>query len=231
LKVLAAEFVTSAASVAGAPSDPGPRVALVGRSNVGKSSLINALAGRSIARTSATPGRTRLANFYRVTLAATGGRKSTLFLVDLPGYGYARGGRDAQRAFGGLVESLFAGGGRRPGAGGRVPAQGGRPPASDPRPPAPDLAALLVVDARHPGLEADRGARNWLAASGIAFGVVATKVDKLSRAERSRALREIAATLEGPALAFSAATGEGRDELWSMIAELARGRAERPARE
>jgi GTP-binding protein len=203
LKVLAAEFVTSAASVAGAPSDPGPRVALVGRSNVGKSSLINALAGRSIARTSATPGRTRLANFYRVTLAATGGRKSTLFLVDLPGYGYARGGRDAQLEFARLVEGVFGG----------------------------IEAALLVVDARHPGLDADRGARTWLAASGIAFGVVATKVDKLSRAERSRALREIAATLEGPALAFSAATGEGRDELWSMIAELAQGRAERPARE
>jgi GTP-binding protein len=217
LKVLAAEFVTSAASVAGAPSDPGPRIALVGRSNVGKSSLINALAGQPIARTSATPGRTRLANFYRVTLAApaqpgTGGRRSTVYLVDLPGYGYAR----VQIAFAQLAESFFADGTRLPSEG---PAGTGI------------AAALLVVDARHPGLGADRHARDWLADRGVAYGVVATKVDKLSRAERERAMRGMAATLEGPALAFSAATGEGRDELWSMIAELGRARAERPARE
>jgi GTP-binding protein len=179
---------------------------------VGKSSLINALAGRRIARTSATPGHTRLANFYRVTFASPGraGRGlGSIWLVDLPGYGYARGGSDAQRAFAQIAEGLFAGGTRL-------------------QPRSGVTAALLVVDARHPGLEADRDAGDWLAARGIAYGVVATKADKLSRAARARAIRSLTATLEGPALAFSAATGEGRDDLWRMIAELARAQAARP---
>ncbi|MGH9314525.1 MAG: ribosome biogenesis GTP-binding protein YihA/YsxC [Vicinamibacterales bacterium] len=204
MKVLTAAFVTSAVSAAGAPPDPGPRIALVGRSNVGKSSLINALAGQQIARTSATPGRTRLANFYRVTLAPPS--MPPVWLVDLPGYGYARGGLDARRAFARVVGEFFGGGTGVP-------------------------AALLVVDARHPGLEADRDARDWLAACGVEFGVVATKADKLSRAERGRAMRDITATLESPALAFSAATGEGRDDLWRMIAELARAQTPRPGLE
>jgi GTP-binding protein len=179
---------------------------------VGKSSLINALAGRRIARTSATPGRTRLANFYRVTFASPGrpgGAPAVVWLVDLPGYGYARSGVEAQRAFAQIAEGLFAGGTRL-------------------QPRSGVAAALLVVDVRHPGLDADRDAADWLTARGIAFGVVATKADKLSRAARARAIRTLTATLEGPALAFSAATGEGRDDLWKMIAELARAQAARP---
>lgn len=144
-----------------------------------------------------------------------------VWLVDLPGYGYARGGPDARRAFAGIAEELFAEKGTVPFSPDRAREKG----------TVPFSAALLVVDARHPGLEADQAAREWLAARGLAFGVVATKVDKLSRAERLRAMREITATLEGPALAFSAATGEGRNELWRMIAELARAQTARPPRE
>jgi len=97
MKVLDAQFVTSAVDAAGIPKDGVPHVALVGRSNVGKSTLVNALAGRSIARTSAAPGKTRLANLYRVTVdgGPGGPGRWRVYFADLPGYGYARGGRDS----------------------------------------------------------------------------------------------------------------------------------------
>ena len=90
-----AEFITSAVDAGGVSEERLPEVALVGRSNVGKSSLINALVAE-VARTSATPGKTRLANFYRVT----GRARRPFFLVDLPGYGYARGGRRVRASSG-----------------------------------------------------------------------------------------------------------------------------------
>jgi GTP-binding protein len=210
LKVLRAEFVTSAADVAGAPRDPAPRVALVGRSNVGKSSLINALAGRRIARTSATPGKTRLANFYRVTLPGPGPK--ALWLVDLPGYGYARGGAAAAREFARIAESFFGSQAEK----GTVTFSPETPREKGTVP----FSALLVVDARHPGLAADREAGAWLGARGVAYGVVATKIDKLSRAARARHIGDMTTAFDGPVLPFSAATGEGRDDLWTLIAEL-----------
>ena len=94
LKLLNADFVTSAAQADGIPRDEVARVALAGRSNVGKSSLINALCRLKIARTSAAPGKTRLLNFYRITMEGGPGGPGRwpVYLVDLPGYGYARGG-------------------------------------------------------------------------------------------------------------------------------------------
>ena len=185
-----AEFVTSAASAGGFPRDRLPEVALVGRSNVGKSSLINALVKRTIARTSAAPGKTRLANYYRVQ--PDGGR--AFYLVDLPGYGYARGGDPAAEEFRRLADSYFD----REGARG----------------------ALLLVDARHPGLEADLAAWEWLQAQPLPKAVVATKVDKLTRAERARHSRQLDSLFQGPVRLVSAHSGEGLEELWKLIVKL-----------
>src|SRR3954467_3222385 len=99
-----ASFVTSAAGAGDFPRDRLPELAVVGRSNVGKSSLINALVRQQLARTSATPGKTRLANFFRVQR----GTAPAFHLVDLPGYGYARGGDASAREFQRLAEAYFA---------------------------------------------------------------------------------------------------------------------------
>jgi GTP-binding protein len=185
-----AEFVASAAGAADFPRDRLPEVALVGRSNVGKSSLINALVRQQLARTSAAPGKTRLANFYRVKR----GSLPPLYLVDLPGYGYARGGDAAAREFQRLTEAYFA----RPGA----------------------RALLLLVDARHPGLESDVNAWEWARSQPCPSGIVGTKVDKLTRAERARHAREFESTFHAPVLLVSAQSGEGLEELWKTIARL-----------
>jgi GTP-binding protein len=208
LRVLSAEFVTSATSGArGIPHDDLAQIALAGRSNVGKSSLINALCRKTVARTSAAPGKTRLANVYRVTLA--GARRRQLYLVDLPGYGYARGGTDSANELAAVAEGYFHNRISEPRT------------ASDPGPRNPGPGgALLLVDSRHPGLEADRHAFEWLTRMGTAPVVVATKVDKLSRAERTRHLKDIGNAFGIPPLPVSASTGEGVDELWKVIVKV-----------
>jgi GTP-binding protein len=187
---ITAEFVTSATSAKDFPRDRLPEIAFVGRSNVGKSSLINALARRPIARTSAAPGKTRLVNVYRVKRGTADPR----YLVDLPGYGYARGGDAAAREFQALTDAYFERPGRR--------------------------AVLLLVDARHPGLESDLDAWEWIRSQPCARGVVATKIDKLTRAERARHVRDFETLFDLPVALVSARTGEGLDELWKMIASL-----------
>ncbi len=187
---IAAEFVTSAAGAGDFPRDRLAEVALVGRSNVGKSSLINALVRQPLARTSAAPGKTRLANFFRVQR----GSAAALFLVDLPGYGYARGGDRSAEEFRRLTEAYFD----RPG----------------------HRAVLLLVDARHPGLEADLEAWAWLRSQPCPSGVIGTKVDKLTRAERARHARELESSFAVPVPLVSAHTGEGLDELWTLIARI-----------
>lgn len=209
---IAAVFVTSAVDAQGFPREGLPELVMVGRSNVGKSSLINALVRQKLARTSAAPGKTRLANFYRVTPSGS----AAFHLVDMPGYGYARaarnpgGGQRSARAgrdaatqeFDILAHAYFE---RALGREGHRPIAGG---------------ALLLVDSRHPDLESDRQAWAWLGTLERPRQVVATKVDKLTQAERRRHMTELERNYAGPILAVSASTGEGLNELWTLIARL-----------
>lgn len=199
MKVVDARFVTSAADAEGIPRDGVPHVALVGRSNVGKSSLINALTRARLARTSAAPGKTRLANLYRLGVEAGPGGPGhwSVYVADLPGYGYARGGRESVAELAQIAAQYFAGVAR--------------------------IALVLhVVDARHPGLDSDVRAAGWLQSIGVERVLIANKVDKLSRAERAKNLRELERTLGMAALPVSAASGEGLDDLWVLIAKLSR---------
>jgi GTP-binding protein len=209
---IAAEFVTSAAGAGDFPRDALPEITLIGRSNVGKSTLINALVRRPVARTSAAPGKTRLANFYRVQRGSGPG----LYLVDLPGYGYARGGGPAAEEFNRLTKAYFA---RARGAGAaNRDALSGTPSAADVR--EKDIAALLLVDARHPGLESDLTAWEWLKTQPCPRSIVGTKVDKLTRAERMRNTRQLESLFDVPVLLVSAQDGEGLEQLWKLIARL-----------
>jgi len=192
---ISAEFVTSASGADDFPKERLPEVALVGRSNVGKSSLLNALMRQPLARTSAAAGKTRLANFYRVKRGAA----PALILVDLPGYGYARGGDASAQEFNRLADKYFD----RPGYRG----------------------VLLLVDSRHPGLESDMDAWRWLETQPWPRGVIGTKVDKLTRAERARHGKKLETLFDIPVPLVSATTGEGLDELWKMIASLPKATA------
>jgi len=189
-----AEFVTSAAGAGDFPRDRLPEVALVGRSNIGKSSLINALVRKPLARTSVAPGKTRLANFYRVQR----GTSPPLYLVDLPGYGYARGGDTAAREFNRLAEAYFARAVEQP------------------------IGIVLLVDSRHPGLESDLDAWAWARSLPCPGAVIGTKVDKLTRAQRTRHARELESLFQLPVPLVSAMDGEGLDALWKKIASLPR---------
>ncbi len=195
----------------------------MGRSNVGKSTLINALVRQRVARTSAAPGKTRLANFYRVQR----GSGPAFYFVDLPGYGYVRGGDASVEEFNRLTDAYFARTDRRVGHLGRMGSlaphregvRGGHP-AEKAASWRKAIGVLLLVDARHPGLESDLEAWEWLRSQPCSRGIVGTKVDKLTRAERTRHGRELESLFDVPVSLVSAQTGEGLEELWKLIATL-----------
>ena len=167
---------------------------MVGRSNVGKSSLINALVKQKIARTSAAPGKTRLVNYYLIESPIP--NHQSLYLVDLPGYGYARGGRESVEAFEQLTQAYFD------------------PSTREER----RVAGILqLVDSRHPDLPQDSAGYAWLLAVQAPIAIVATKIDKLNRSEQAKMMRALKQTYDSPVLPVSAFEGEGLDEVWKTI--------------
>ena len=151
-----------------------------------------------------------------------------MYLVDLPGYGYARGGDASAVEFRRLAEAYFAR--ARPGLGARDPGLAVEGSGFEPRirdsEPRVRIGVLLLVDARHPGLQADLDAWQWLRQQPCPCGVIGTKVDKLTRAERARHARELESCFDVPVPLVSAETGEGLEELWKLIVTLPNQTAE-----
>ncbi len=186
--IKSATFVKSATRPGNYPPAAFPEVAFAGRSNVGKSSLINILVNRrGLVRTSSTPGRTQLLNFFDIN--------GTFYLVDLPGYGFAKVPLSVKKEWGPMVRTYLEG--RR------------------------NLRALLLLfDIRRTPREEDLQLLDWLEELEVPTIPVITKVDKISRSRRETQLRSILDTTGLPRDAFtlfSALTREGRDEIWERI--------------
>jgi GTP-binding protein len=215
-RVASAEFVVSAVLPRDFPADGAPEVALVGRSNVGKSALINALVRSAVARTSAAPGKTRQVNVYRVRPAGA----PPFYLMDLPGYGHAGGGEQARREFSALT-ALYFSSRTAPGAVPGVMSRGASARSQSRSDFASALCAVvLAIDARHPGLASDVEAYRWLHALGVPFLLAATKSDKLSQSEGAKLTRACLQSFGEEPLRVSAVTGAGLDEFWRRLQEL-----------
>jgi GTP-binding protein len=178
------------------PTDPIPQVALSGRSNVGKSSLINTLLGRkSLARVSSTPGKTITVNFYEVD--------KKLFLVDLPGYGFAARKPEDRDKWAALTDGYFT------------------------KNKNIDLVKGVVqlIDCRAGITKDDAMMLDWMNQSGIYYIIVITKIDKLNKTERAASIEKISGNsliAEGtPIIPFSSLKGEGKQELWRAISDCA----------
>ncbi len=190
MRVLA-RFVLSASDVAHFPAPGLPEIAFLGRSNVGKSSVINCLVGSKLARTSSTPGRTRSINFFEIRRA--GQPKPELLFTDLPGYGYAKVSREISQDWARFVDPYLEG--------------------------RSCLAlCLALVDANIQAQESDRQLLEFLHSRKRPYIVVATKSDRMSGNSLSQTMRTLSHEYPGaPIVAFSAKTGTGKDEIWRQI--------------
>ena len=174
------------------PESSRPEVAFAGKSNVGKSSLINGLLNRkSLARASSQPGKTQTINYYNVN--------DMLYLVDLPGYGYAKVSEEVREKWGRMIERYLHGSRQL-------------------------KAVFLLVDIRHAPSENDRTMYQWILYQGYEPVIIATKLDKIKRSQVSRQLKILKEGLEvkpgTKMIPFSAETRQGRDEIWELIEDV-----------
>jgi GTP-binding protein len=184
------QFLLSALAAEQFPPPDAPEIAFLGRSNVGKSSLLNTLAGEKAARVSQTPGRTRAINFFALFEQ---NRRRKLVFADLPGYGYAKISKSISAGWPAFIEPYLA---------------------------IRSTLKLCVclIDSNVPAQRSDLQLIDWLRAAGRDFAVVATKIDRLSGNERTRNLLALKKGLElDQLLPVSAKTGYGISELWSRI--------------
>ncbi len=180
------------------PVNEVPEIAFAGKSNVGKSSLINALMNRkALARTSASPGKTQTINFYNIN--------HEMYLVDLPGYGYAKVSQSVKEQWGKMIERYLH--------------------------KSKQLKAVfLLIDIRHKPSENDRNMYEWILHNGYEPIIIATKLDKLKRSQVPKQLKIIREGLDlipgTKIIPFSAQTKQGRDEIWDLAEQLIFGTEE-----
>jgi len=189
-------FLKSAFKVAHYPPEDKPEIAFAGKSNVGKSSLLNVLVNRKkLARTSSTPGRTQALNFFEI-------KNKNLYMVDLPGYGFASVPLEIKKSWGSMVETYLE-------------------TRSNLR------AVVVIIDIRREPAEGDLNLLDWLDQYGVKSIIVLTKADKLSRtqaAERARLIgNAMADTTDVKPILFSAKTREGMKEIWEEIEKAVHG--------
>lgn len=185
------QFVKSAADAGQFPAPGPPEIAFLGRSNVGKSSLINSLLGEKMAKTSSTPGRTRTINFFEVR--RPGKPKAELVFADLPGYGYAKLPRDVTAEWPKFIEPYL-------------------------QQRATLALCVVLVDSSVPPQASDKKLVEWLQSVQRPYILTATKADRLSSNKLGHALQLLRSEFQTEQiLPFSTRTGTGRDELWKTI--------------